>query len=230
MFTVHLPRLGISVKVAALCALVGGAITVSGCSNKADAPSKPVKNEQASANARPPFDPKWIPAAKGEGNFEICLSDEAKENGITNVTVPKNIVFQSWGPMTGPLRNSGSYDKKILGEPLSSTLGSEKTYAVITANQVVLTDKEPCQITQVRSVISKGFRWNKELVPAEKHQSFAADGIKIVNEKVTDRQWGLDKNGTENPKEKLIGNAISLGLLNGTLLQDASNPVTLTDR
>jgi|GEM_PF-4372661 len=211
--------------------LLIGLLTVvtSGCNGGEDTSSKAVITAKAPADTPPPFDPKWIPPAKGQGNFEICLSDEAAENGIKKVTVPKNLIFQSWGQMTGILMDSKAHDLRVMGAPTTSPLGAETTYAVITTAQVVLTVKEPCQITTARSVIHPGFRWTHELVPVSKHQNFAAESAKISNGKTSGKQWGYDENGLATAKDGPIGDAIQFGLLNGALLEDAVDPVILAD-
>ena len=197
---------------------------ISGCTDQQGTQSETTENPPATISKSSTFNPAWIPPAEGKGNFEICLGDEATENGIKKVTVPKNVIFQSWGEMTGSIRDSKAHDPRVMGEPISSPLGVEKTYAVITTNEVTLTDKEPCQITAARSVVHKGFRWSHELISASRHQYFAAEGEKVINGKLTNSLWG------STPKDGTIGDAIQFGLLNGSLLGDASDPVMLEDQ
>src|SRR5437899_755174 len=66
-----------------------------------------------SEGAPPAFQVTWVPPAKGSGNFEVCLTNDAAENGIKRVTIPDNVVMVSGGQLVASLRERGNNDTRV---------------------------------------------------------------------------------------------------------------------
>jgi hypothetical protein len=180
--------------------------------------SQPVSTAEAEnglqANGEPQatrsFKSNWIPELKGPGNFEVCLTTEAAENDIKNVTLPVGTLFGSAAPLNGSVRDHEvilSQAKKI-----ADNLGKWDASAVALTKGVHLTTKRPCALTEARAVVSDGFRYRHEKVIASDHFLFTFDGLYI------------DKGGSISNKEKApTGYLGDMGVVVGTPILDIGN-------
>jgi hypothetical protein len=173
-------------------------------------------DSQPSHIAVPVFQREFVPPANGSGNFEICLSDDAKENDVKKVTLPSGSIFQSWGQMTGPLRVSSSFDINTVGGDNKAGAG----YAVVTTQPVVLSLERPCEVTSVKAVTHEGFQFVHDTIPVELHLSFQAGGL-------FETQAGDISD--EQTKDDALGTAFGGGMINGTPIADVEHVQHLRD-
>jgi hypothetical protein len=163
----------------------------------------------------PAFQASFVPKAPGKGNFEVCLGKEAKENGVSSVTLPPRLIFQSWGQLTGDLRDSQSYDKSVMGSTTPESK-AKMSYGVVLTQPVTLTLSVPCRITTANAVTHDGFDFSHEVVPVELHLSFGADAL--LMETMDD-----DITNQETPGSKATANVLGMGLIFGTPVGDVGN-------
>ena len=164
----------------------------------------------------PHFRADYIPNASGKGNFEICLSNDAAENGMNSITLPGNLIFQSWGEITGNLRDPEAFDHKTIDG--RTPLPDGVKYAVILTTPVHLTAANPCIITTADAILNNGFSFTHDTVPNDLHLNFQANGL-----------YRTEKDTIDNkPKEPLLS-ATAGGYLIGTPISDISDAVTLRD-
>jgi hypothetical protein len=221
-------------KLAASAAL----IILSACSKPTEpsvpaAPSELIPPQAQAGGAPPPFQASWVPAAPGSGNFEICLTKDAAENGIAHVTIPANVVLTSWGRMVTSLRDRASISPP---DPLV-TWGTKDqrreatSYAVITTKPVTLSTDEPCRITSVRTARNEGFDWARDEAPAGLHFIYAPHPTMIQAGVVTNLYWGVSVTGKPNGASRggIVGDAIGNEYFSGVVLKDVGNPVLLAD-
>jgi hypothetical protein len=159
------------------------------------------------------FRQEWVPTAPGSGNFEVCLENEAADNGVNSLTLPVGMVFNSWGHLTGSLRTNLASD--FTGAPGP---GGDQ-YAVALTVPVHLTAAEPCLITTARVVTNNAARYKHESVPVSLHYRFTASGEY------------LDKDGEPFHEGKgAVAEAEQLGVLSGTPLADIAGTYHAVDR
>ena len=138
----------------------------------------------SSENAKPArapdraFNPAWLPAAGGEGNLLICLDKDVAPEELEKVTMPARLLLQSWGRQLGPLRDKESFDpKSVESGPEANALSS---YAVMTIEPLTVSQERPCVKVRARAVISKGFRWSHDSVPADLHFMFQVEDLEVA--------------------------------------------------
>ena len=139
----------------------------------------------------PAFSRQWVPSVRGVGDFEICLTNEAVAEMSAPVTIPSNVLFQSWGVMTGDLRSNASSDLRALGSDYGDPRIRDLTlYAVLTTGPLTLSRSHQCGLVQVRAATHDGFGWRHEVVPAALHLLFAPAPNVIRGRTVLGQQWG----------------------------------------
>jgi hypothetical protein len=192
-----------------------GLMALTGCGKGVQAPS-------ASA-AAPAFQTAWIPPATGEGNFEICLDNDAKENGLIRVVVPTNVIMQSWGQLAASLKEKTNTDPRATGGERSPEIDELTAYAVVTTKSVTLTLDQPCKMTTVRAALNSGFRWSHDTIGADQHMAFKPYPTRLKGTILTADQWGTRKS------DGVSGNAISEEAFSGYVVKDVGNAVGLND-
>lgn len=192
-------------RKATFLALIASA-ALSGCEQPAE----------QSTPASPKFDNAWIPDAPGQGNFEICLTKDAAENEVKSATIPAGVIFQSWGALTGPLRDADAFDhQSISASPHDNDMTA---YATITKGSATLTEANPCQIVKADAVISEGFRFTHGTIPADLNYSFQAGGLML-------NKAGRIEVSTREP----LASIMQMGVLVGTPVDVISFSITATE-
>lgn len=181
---------------------------------------KPVAAEQTTPEEQQPapsttvaFKPEWLPKAQGTGNFEICLSRQAEENDVKDVTLPVGMMFESWGHLTGPLRDDEAHISAS-----AHNVNIKDQYAVALTEAVHLTTVKPCRIANVRAVVNYGFRYSHDSVPASAHYSFGADGLYLNK-----------KGGISNDQQGPAGIAAQIGIIFGVAIADIGDVYAAVD-
>lgn len=221
--------------------LAAAVLTLAGCSaqeSRDTSKTAPDQIAQQDDDSRedtygppPTFKAEWVPPAKGSGNFEVCLRKTAAEDGLTTVTIPDNVVLQSWGQLVTDLREPLNGDPRVIASIHAPDLTDATSYAVITTEPVTLTTAQPCRITTVRAATNDGFRWTHEIVPADLHYVFAPHPTQIRGRVVTADYWGAtDPTKPHAPRtDGVAGDAIAAEEFTGVLLKDAANAISLAD-
>jgi hypothetical protein len=141
------------------------------------------------------------------GNLRLCLSKEIDEADFTTVTVPPELVFESYGRLVGDLRDPKGDEDYMLNDRKTS-------YGLITIRSTVLTKAKPCATIAVRSVLSADWPWLFPLVREADHLHF--QGLKIRG-----------FNGMNDKLPGHVGDALNMGILNATPVADIGNPMDL---
>jgi hypothetical protein len=194
---------------AAVIADVGNPLSISeadAARNDQDNPLNRIPVEMQLARVAPPNGPD------GKGNFRVCLwkdIDDVPDAKADAVTVPPDVIFESYGHLIGDLRDPepdvdyAMYDNKT-------------SWAVITLNSFTLSKAKPCAIFSVRSVLSDSWPWLFPFVREGDYLRFQA--LKVKGHVGTE---GLEGN---------LGEAIDAGALNGTPIADIGRPLDLGDQ
>lgn len=204
--------------------LVLAALALAACN--AQSPVSPQASSASASNPAPAFDASLVPPAAGEGNFEICLTNDAAENGITRVNLPANILFQSWGPLTKSLRERNNYDLVAVTDHHELT-----AYALVTTLPLTISKNKPCAITPVRMATNDGFNWTQKSTPASLHYVFAPQPMLLKGAKLTNVYWGESLTGKPNGQSRggVTGDAIANEYFAGIPLKAVGDAVALDD-
>lgn len=215
---------GVISAAVALVALAGcGDQPAPSAAPRAQTVSLPVATSEGSP---PQFQPAWVPSARGSGNFEICLSSDAAENGINRVTVPDNVVMSSNGQLVAKLTERGNNDPRVMGSR-DNEAHEAVAYAVITTRPVTLTTAEPCRITTVRAAVNDDYQWTHVEVPADLHFTFSPWPTIIRARVITTDYWGVMTGASS--RGGVAGDAIAGEYFTGVVLTDAGDPVPLVN-
>lgn len=166
------------------------------------------------------FNASFVPAAVGEGNFQICLTYDISQSGIETLTLPPNILFSSWGPLTANLRTRVSYDPGAVLDHRELT-----SYALVTTSPLTLTVDRPCVVTSVRMVKSPSFDWTHDVLPTALHYVFSPVPMMLKGKRVTNEAWGDSAKGTFPGRGGVVGDAIAGEYFNGVALRDVGDPI-----
>lgn len=145
----------------------------------------------------------------GKGNFKVCLwkdIDDVPDKKVQSVTVPSNVIFESYGQLIGDLRSPQPDIEFIV-------YNNHITWSVITLKSFILTKKKPCAVISVRTVLSSTWPWLFPLARESDHRHFQA--LKLRGHVGTQGLPGQ------------LGDALDVGALNGTAVADIGNPLDL---
>ncbi len=145
----------------------------------------------------------------GKGNFKVCLTndiDDVPDKEAQSVTVPPNVIFESYGRLIGDLR-SPKPDVEF------AMYDNHTAWSVITLKSFTLSKKKPCAVISVRTVLSGSWPWLFPLARESDHLHFQA--LKLKGHAGTQ---GLPGH---------LGDALDAGALNGTAIADIGNPLDL---
>ncbi|HEX7854442.1 MAG TPA: hypothetical protein VF503_12175 [Sphingobium sp.] len=181
-----------------------------------DPPKPSIPDRKPVEYAVPEFKDSFVPHAVGNGNFEICLTDDAEENDLTAIMIPEGTVFQSWGQITGPLRGIQNFDRNTT----SGEHAALQAYAVVTIESAQLSVKQPCHNIEARPVVNDSFGFGFDSVPFDRHLNFQAGGLMRVS-----------GNYIDNPKLKEpLSSAFSGGYIVGTPTKNIGDGIRLDDK
>ncbi len=182
-------------------------------------PSPGTGRKEASTAREPTFNPLWVPAAAGKGNFEVCYPD-ARENGLESVTIPARIIFQSWGPLTGPLATSINYNLPDGGAEYRQIT----RFGVMTVETFTLTTVQPCRIVQARAVLNSGEGWRETRTLVADHLSFQSLGFGVSPKFVlSPSRWNDNQRSPVRDAVEGVG-------INATPVGDIADSVTLIEK
>ena len=165
-------------------------------------PAARISTDTAKANSVPPDGPD------GKGNFMVCVSPDIAVAGYKSVTVPQNLLFESYGRMAGGDLRAPELDASYPGA------SGIMPFAVVTQHALTLTDDNPCAVTSVRSVLSGDWRWPFPMIMERDRLIFYALKLK-------------DYNGDPANLPGHLGDALGGRLLNGTPIADIGSPLNL---
>lgn len=157
----------------------------------------------------------------GSGNFLVCLPGRVGREELVDVTVPERVVFQSWEELQKPLLSDDPFSRTI--DPITEKAKELTQYAVITTEPFALGPDRRCARVAVRALKTHTRMWTHEVVPAAKKLLFQAEDIEVSKGfKLVVRK--------KDPVQSTVQDMIDSGILNGVLLDDATDAVVLDTR
>ena len=177
-------------------------------------------NDEPKGTPEKAFNLGWLPASTGKGNLLVCLDKDVAPDELKRVTMPARLLFQSWGPQLGPLRDKNSFDPKSLESgPEANALSS---YAVVTTEPLTVSQEQPCVKVRARAAISRGFRWSHDSIPANLHFMFQVEDLEVTPDSRIRNQMPL-------PDSSLVKQVLLGASLFATPVARIGEPIDLED-
>ncbi len=136
----------------------------------------------------------------GASNLQVCLSRDTS-NHLGLVTLPKGLIFESYGKASGDPRSPGS-------DPNALALEAAH-YAVVLSKDVPVSPTHPCATAPATVALSDEFRWQLPLVRK-------ADGLQF-------QAYGLERHFSA-PLHGKLAELISEGAINARPTGDIGQP------